>query len=248
MTLSELRALTRKKLGETTTAFWTDAEINGYINLGCKDISQRTKCLRSNTTISSVSCEASTSASAAASNEYSISDNIDNFFAITEVAFMQEGTDWVKLIPTSREELDSIRTGWRTNVGYTYTNTAGTTTYNYDNNASTPTHYYWDREEDVLGLDPPPNDDNEGSGYIKVYYAYDHTDVSGDSNSPTIPSSLHLAIVDYAVHVGYDTRGWGDKANDSFQKYLARINDYMVERKREREDEEIVSKNYRNLW
>jgi hypothetical protein len=244
MTLSEIRALARKKLGETTSAFWTDAEINTYINLGCKDIAQRTKCLRSNTTIDSVSCVANTAA--AASHEYTISENISNFFAITELAFFQNGVDWCKLIPTSREELDATRKGWRTNVGYTYT--SGTaTTYNYNDNSSTPMLYYWDREEDVLGIEPPPDDDNEGTGYIKAYYSYNHTDISGDSSSPTIPVALHLAVVDYAVHTGFDTRGWGDKANDAFTKYLARINDYMTERRREREDEEIIMKNYRNI-
>jgi len=250
MNLGEIRALVRKKLGETTTAFWTDAEVNSYINLGCKDVAQRTKCLRSNTTISSVSCEATTAGSAANSNEYSISDNIDNFYAITEAAFMQDGTDWVKLIPTTRDELDALNSGWRTLVGYTNINTTGTatvTTYNYASNSSTPTHYYWDREEDIFGLNPPPNDDNEGSGFIKLWYAYDHTEVSGDSNSPTIPTALHLAVVDFAASTGYDPRGWGDKANDSLTKYVAKVSDYMTERRREKEDEEIIMKNYRNI-
>jgi len=249
MTLSEIRAMVRKKLGETTTAFWTDAEINSYINLGCKDISQRTKCLRSNTTIASVSCVASTAGSAN-SNEYSISGNISNFFAITEMVFFQNGTDWVKLLPTTRDELDAVNSGWRTLVGYSSVNTSGTaavTTYNYASSPSTPTHYYWDREEDIFGLNPPPNDDNEGSDYIKIYYSYNHTDVSGDTNSPGIPTSLHLAVVDYATSTGYDTRGWGDKANDSFTKYLARINDYLVESKIEREDEEIIMKSVYNI-
>ena len=82
MTLEEIRDIARKKLGETTAAFWTDTEVNSYINLGCKDIAFRTKCLRDNTTIGVVSCEATTAGSAADSNEYTISDYISNFFAV----------------------------------------------------------------------------------------------------------------------------------------------------------------------
>lgn len=246
MIRSAIRDLVRKKLGETTAAFWTNAELDDYINLGCKDVAYRTKCLRSNTTISSVSCESSTAASVAASNEYSISGNIDDFFAVIDVAFMQEGTDWVKLTPTSREDLDARRPGWRAAVGYTADATSATPTYNYDSQTGTPTHYYWDREEDIFGLDPPPNDDNEGA-YIKIYYTYDHTDLSSDASSPSLPSPLHLAVVEYVTATGFETRGWGDRANDAWQKYFSKISDYTAEKKNEREDEEIISKGYRNI-
>ena len=249
MIRSAIRDLARKRLGETTTAFWTDAEINDYINLGAKDLAQRTKCLRSKVTISSVSVAASSAVSSAASNEYTISDSISNFFAITEMAFMQNGTDTVKLTPTTRESLDLTVTGWRSLVGRTLATTTGTaqvTTYNYAANPSVPTHYYWNREEDIFGLYPPPNDDNEGA-YITAYYTYNHTDMTADSQSPTIPEPLHLGVVDFAVATGYDTRGWEEKANDAWQKYFARINDYMTERRVEREDEEIIMKSYRNI-
>jgi hypothetical protein len=243
MILSEIRTLVRKKLGETTGAFWTDAEINGYINLGCKDIAYRTKCLKSNTTFNVASCVTNTAV--AGSNEFTISSTISNFFAITEAVFMQDGTSWEKLTATSREELDTVSQGWRTAVGYTYT-TGGTVNYNYGSTPGTPMQYYWDREEDVLGIYPPADDDNDGA-YLKVYYTYNHTDLSLDSSSPTLPVPLHPAVVEFAVATGMETRGWGDRANDAWQKYFAKLNDYTVEKKREREDEEIISKNYRNL-
>lgn len=244
MTRKDIRDLARKKLGETTAAFWSDAEINDYINLGCKDVAYRTKCLRDNTTIASVSCASSTAS--AKSNEYTISDSISDFFAITDVYFMQNGTDKMKLMPTSREELDQNDPGWRTSLGYTYT-TGGTVHYNYSSQPGIPDSYYWDREEDILGLVPPPNDDNEGSDYIQVYYTYDHTDMDDDSDVPTIPTPLHSAVVEYVVATAYETRQWGDRANDAWQKYFSKLNDYKVERNVEREDDELIMKNYKNI-
>ena len=249
MTRTEIRDLSRKKLGETTAAFWTDTELNNFINFGCKDVANRVKCLRSSTVISSVSCVASTAVSAARSNEYTISNSMSNFFAITEMSFMQNGTSWIKLKPTSREELDAMYPGWRIGVGYTLISTTGTaavTTYNYASTPGVPTHYYWDREEDYFGLYPPPDNTNAGS-YIKAYFTYNHTDLSADASSPTLPQPLHLAVVEFVVATGLETRGWGDRANDSWQKYFSKINDYQVERKNEREDDEIIMKNYRNL-
>jgi len=247
MNRQEIRDLARKRLGETTGAFWTDAEVNGYINLGAKDVAYRTKSLRSNKTIASVSCVATTAGSAANSNEYSLSGNITDFFAITELAFRQNGTDLIKLIPTTRECLDITVPGWRKLVGYTNSATSGVTTFNFTSVPSIPTHYYWNREEDIFGLYPPPNDENEGSDYIKVYYTFDHTDLSADGNSPTLPVGIHPAIIDFAVATGYETRGWGDKANDAWTKYYTKINDYLTNRRVEREDEELIMKNYRNI-
>jgi len=229
MTREEIRDLTRKRLGETTSSFWTDTEIDDYINLAAKDLAQRTKSLRSNVIISSVSVTATTAGSAGSSNEYTISDSISNFFAITEMSFRQNGTRTVKLIPTTRECLDLTVTGWRSLIGYTNSTTAGVTTFNFAAQPSVPTHYYWNREEDIFGLYPPPNADNEGA-YINAYYTFSHTDMTTDAESPTLPEPLHLGCVDFAAATGYDTRGWGEKANDAWQKYFARINDYMTER------------------
>lgn len=246
MNLGQIRAQVRKRLGDANSAFWTDAELNGYINDGCRDISFRTKCIRNNGYISSVSCTANTVG--AGSNEYALASNFSNIYAVLEVYFKDSGEDWIRLNPTQREELDEEFPGWRGNVGYTYSNTdTGVVTYNYTSNTGTPQRYYWDREEDILGLDPPPDADNAGSNYIRVYYAEKHSDLSSDSDTPTIPEPLHAAVVNYASAVGFEDRGWGDRANDNWTKYFAKLKDYRIERNREREDDEIVSINYRNL-
>lgn len=248
MTRGEIRTMARKALGETTSAFWSDGELNTYINVGCKDLAWRTKCLKTHGFIGSASCEANTTA--AKSNEYTITSYFPDCLAVMEVYFKQDGKRFIRLEPTLREELDLQYQGWQSSVGYTYTDTSSglpVVTYNFGSQSSIPTMYYWSREEDLLGLYPPPGEDQEGTEYIKVYYAYNHTDISSDSNSPTLPVGIHLAVVDFVVARGLEDRGWGDRANDAWSKYYQKIKDYTVEKKNEREDQEIIMKGYRNI-
>jgi len=245
MTREEIRTIARKRLGETTSAFWTDAELNTYINLGCKDVAWRVKCLRTSGTISVASCVAGTAS--IATNEFTISTSLPKFFAINEVYFKRESKYYKRLIPSSREELDLINENWQSLVGYTHTNTgSGVVTYNYESQPSEPQYYYWSREEDLLGVYPPPDDDNDGAA-LRIYYSQEHTDLSADSASPTLPDGIHLAVVDFTVATGLEDRGWGDRANDMWNKYTIKLKDYMTEKKNEREDDLITMKPYRNI-
>lgn len=253
MTRQQIRNVARKALGETTSAFWSDDELNNYINLGCHDLAWRTKCLRTQTTTNSISCDPVTTSGNVGvpkSNEYKLSSIIPNYFAVTEVYFKLDGQRYRRMEPSSREELDALFPGWQSTLGYTLVDTTtnpNTYTYNYNSKTSIPTRYYWSREEDLFGLYPAPNDQQQGSDYIKLYYTFDHTDIASDTAAPTIPTGIHLAIVDFVVGRGLEDRGWVDRANDSWEKYYKKISDYFVERGREREDEEVVSKGYRNL-
>jgi len=244
MTRQEIRNIARKRLGETTAAFWTDAELNTYINLGCKNIAWRTKCLRDTGYINVASCEANTSAEV--STEWAISTYLPNYFAINEVYFKREGTTYRRLEPSSREELDIESEEWQSLVGYTFTDGGGTIHYNYESETSEPLKYYWSREEDVIGIYPPPNDEHDGAP-LKIYYSKDHINMTSDTQSPTLPTNLHLAAIDYTVASGLEDRGWAERANDFWNKYIKKLQDYEVEKGNEREDEEIIMKNYRNV-
>lgn len=235
MNLGELRTRVRKKLGDTTSVFWSNSELDSYINEGLRDLSFRTKSIKDNGYITSLSCDSNTSS--AVSNEYSLTDNFTNIYAVLKVYFNKEGTNWIRLDPVLTDDLDETSPGWKSNVGYT-----SGSTYNYDSKTGVPQTYYWDREEDIIGLNPPPNDDNAGTDYIRVYYAKTHADLSADGDNPTIPIPLHPASVNYAVAMGCEDRGFGEKANDNWNKYFAKIKDYKIERGREREDEELTSK------
>jgi hypothetical protein len=149
--------------------------------------------------------------------------------AITEVYYKQNGTTWQKLEATSRTQLDLENPTWKST------------------DSGTPQEYYFDREEDVFGLFQKPDSTNAGVNYGQIYYLKAHVDIAGDSESPQVPEYLQPAIVDYVVANGYEQRGWGDKANDAWQKYYSKIHDYQVERHREKEDDDLVMRNYRNI-
>jgi len=249
MTRKEIRDLSRKRLGETTQAFWSDAELNNYINLGCKNIAWRTKCLRGIGYINIQSCEPNTVAEA--KTEFSLTNLDPNIFAVNEVYFKREGKDYKRLEPTRRPDLDAESEEWQSLVGYTYTDLgSGIITYNKDSETSEPLQYYWSREEDFIGIYPPPNDQHDGAP-LKIYYSKDHIDIAdgttGDAESPTLPINLHLAAVDFTVATGLEDRGWAERANDQWNKYMTKLKDYHVEKQNEREDDEIIMKNYRNI-
>ena len=237
-----IRTLVRKRLGDTNATYWSNDELNTMINNACNDISFRAKCVKANGTLSSVDCTAN--ATSAGSNEYTLT-GFGAVYAILEASFMQNGTRWTPLDSTTRDELKESNSGWMQLVGYTSTDTAGTTTYNYASQPGTPSSYYWSREENIFGLYPPPDTDNTGD-YIKIKYATKHTELTGNT-APTIPERLHLAIVDFCVATGSEDRGYGEKSNDYWNKYRAKLQDYKVERQREREDEELVMVPHSNL-
>jgi len=140
MTRQEIRNVARKRLGETTAAFWTDSELNTYINLGCKNIAWRTKCLRGTGYINIQSCEPNTTAEA--KTEWTMSTALDPLaFAINEVYFKREGTTYRRLEPTNRKDLDVQSEEWQSLVGYTYVDGGGTTHYNYESETSEPLEY-----------------------------------------------------------------------------------------------------------
>ncbi len=220
MNRGKIRDLVRKKLGETTAAFWVDSELNDWINEAGHDIAFETKSIRDNGYITSVEDQ----------SEYALSSSFPTLVSVSEVYFYQDATTWKRIDSTNRDRLKVEHPAWKSA------------------SSGTPTQYYWSKEEDLLGLYVPPDDTNAGTSYIRVYYSKDYTDITDDNTTPSIPDYLQMAMVFYATSIGYQTRGYGDKANDSLSKYHMRIASYYKELKREREDEEIVMKPERNLW
>jgi YHS domain-containing protein len=219
MTRVEIRNLARKGLGETTAAFWTDLELNGWVDDACDDLAFRAKCIKANGKMTTVSGTA----------EYTLLTAYPTLLAVLETYYYINGTTWDKLDPTSRDKLNSEESGWKSVA------------------AGIPDKYYWSKEENLIGFYPKPNATNAGTNYVEVYYARTHTDITDDAADPDIPLALHPAIADFVIARGNETRGWGDKANDRWQKYFTKIHDYQVERDREREDDDIIMKSIYNM-
>ena len=220
MTRTNLRALVRRHLGETTAAFWTDAELNTWINEAGHDLAFETKSIRATTTFTTTS----------STQEYTLSTQISNVVSVFECWIYVGGDRWVRMTETTREDLERVRPGFR--------NAA----------AGVPTRYYWDKELNILGFDCPTGGDAVGSGYCQVRYSKDFTDISADASYSTLPSYLDLALVWWVVSQCYQHRGWGDKANDAWSKYLTRVRNYYIELARAHEDEGWVMKPERSNW
>jgi len=224
MTRLQLRNLIRKRLGETTAAFWDDTELNQWINNAGHDVAYKTKCIKANGYITTTS-----------DGEYTLSNSFPNWLSVLRVYMYSDAQNWIKLIQTDENRLDEEVPGWK----------------NAD--ASTPYKYYEDRERDLLGLFPTPNSTNQGTDYLQVYYANDFTDITSDEDDlltiHKIPFELQTAMGDWVVATGYETRGWGEKANDAWSKYASKLQHYVTERDTEKQvdEEALLMKNYRNI-
>jgi len=211
--------MARKRLGETIGAFWSDAELNSWINEAGEDCAFKTKSIRTNAYFTTVLDQ----------QEYVLSSVAPNIYSVLDVYFNINGVTWIRLQPiANREDLDLQYQGWRNAL------------------SAAPYAYYWDREEDVFLLYPKPDVSNSGTNYVRIFYTKTFTALLNDASSPALPEPLHLALVDWVVGLGYETRGYGDKANDAMSKYDAKIQAYKSERNREKEDDEIIMRGYRN--
>ena len=220
MTRLQLRNLIRYRLGELTASFWPDDTLNQWINNAGHDIADKTKYIKQDGYMDTVEDQ----------GEYTVSDDFSNWLSILRV-YRYDGTNWNKLIQTTEDRLDKECQGWK------------------NAESSIPQQYYWDKERDILGLYPVPDEDREGTDYLQVYYADDFTDLTEDTASLTMPRLLQEATADYVVATGFESRGWGDKANDAWGKYASKIHGYLVKRDTEKEedDEGLVMRNYRNI-
>lgn len=223
MTRSEVRALARKKLGETIGAFWTDIEMNSWINEAGEDIAFKTKSIRTDGYMTTV----------LDTSDYSLATYFPNFYSALDVYFYREGTQWIRLKPLmDRTELDLEFPGWMSA------------------DSTVPAYYVVSREEDKLQLYPAPNATNAGTDYLRMYYARTFTVLStsstADTSTPSLPEPLHLAMVDWVVATGLETRGYGDKANDAWSKYAQKLQAYHVIRHAEKEDDSLIMRPYRS--
>jgi len=216
-----IRNLTRMKIGEPVARTIQNGDLNSWINDAGIDLAYKTKCLRATSLMTTTSAA-----------EYVISTSFTNLLSINEL-YIYQNSRWVKLIASTFEELDILNDGWRSQ------------------DAAPPQYYWYDIQLDTLGLYPKPDSDNQGTNYVRGYYTQKFTDLTVDSSTPVLPTALHLAMSDYATAVAWESKSNDRssiiKANNHWTFYQKRIMDYLTESKREKEDETIIMKGYRNI-
>lgn len=222
MNRGEIRNLARVKIGEVVARLFQNVDLNAWINNAGDDIAYKTKCLRTTGSLTTTSA-----------SEYTISTALaDDVLSINEL-YIYQNTRWVKLEPTTRTELDILSDGWMSQP------------------AAPPDKYWYDIQLDLIGLYPKPNTDNQGTDYVKAYYVQKFTPLTADTGTPVLPTQLHLAMSDYVAATALDSKTNDKasviKANNSWLQYQRRILEYLAESKREKEDETIIMKGYRNI-
>jgi len=221
VTRAILRTTIRKKLGESTAVFWADSELNQWMEDAQIDLVWKAKLKRTRgtfTTVTSIS-------------RYVLSTIFPNFLRIADGGvwiYDLANTKWIKLDYATKEYMDNVYQDWP------------------NTDSSQPFIYMEDSDEDILELYPAPSSNYSGTNYCRVYYSSKPTVMAADASSPDLPTVLHPAIIDYVTATGFETRGYGDLANDHWSKYYDKIKSYLIE-KNSKEDEEIIMKNVRNI-
>jgi len=215
MTRAEIRNKARKQLGETTSSFWSDTELNLWINDAVDDIAFRTRCLRTKSTMTAV----------VDTMEYTLSTYFPTARKFTEVYYKVSGDTWRKLEETDRKELDLENDGW------------------LSASSGAPYKFAYDHEQDWFLIWPPPDSDNVGGAYVKAYYTFKPTDMTADTDYPQIPDVLHELIVEAVKIVGFESRGLGDRANNSRSIFNSGLKDYMINS--DQEEDVIQMRNYK---
>lgn len=222
MTRADIRSKARKKLGETTGVFWLDAEINGWMEDAQKDIVWRAKLKKTQGTFTTLTD----------TSRYVVSAILPNCLRILGKVWIYDSSEskWRKVDYISEESL---------NVQYP----------DWPNAAATrPILYTEDMDKDYFEFYPKPYAACVGTNYVRVDYCSMPLAMTSDSSAPDLDLKgvLHGAVIDWVVATGFESRGYGDLANDHWSKYYDKIKSYLIERTT-KEDEELVMKNYKNI-
>jgi hypothetical protein len=212
MTRGVIKSTARKKLGESTAVFFTNDDIEQWINDSLIDIVWQTRCYRARV-------YATTTADTL---RYTLTTLIPNTLRINQVRiYSDELLQWRRLDQKDYDFLDKVYPYW------------------VSNDAADPLYYVYDRELNEFILFPKCPDDYVGANYLEVYHSPMPTPLTDDNQTTTdVPEQLHPAIIEYVVATGLEGRGYQDIADNHWLKYQGKLNSYMAQRELE-EDEEI---------
>lgn len=197
----QLKIAIRKKLGETTAVFWSEDDLEQWIEDAQLDIVWEARCNRQRSLATSV----------ASTVRYTLTALVANVLRINKVCIYNSTTSqWLKLIQKDQDFLDENYPGWEST------------------DAGTPMYYVYDTDVNEFIIWPKANTAHVGTNYLEIYNATRPTAIATDADSSDLPDVLHKAVVEYVVAEGLESRGYQDIAEVHWNRYYGRIESYLT--------------------
>lgn len=163
LTLSDIRTQARRLFNETnaSNSHCSDSELNSWANIWQRDIGALSDFPRKESTIDTTV-------------------NVDTYTLPSDFRYIMEvhynqtlAGGEIKLEQVSQLDLERIYgREWR------------------QDSSTDPAHYFF-YDFDTLGIHPPPNAANAGTGKLRIFYVASPTDMSSDSDSPDVSLAYH---------------------------------------------------------
>lgn len=192
-TLTIMLDRVRSRLDESTTRFWTDAELTTWINEGARDIARRAEVLEATTTINTV----------ANTQEYALPTNT---LRVYRAEWSRDGATGTTVIPLEYRDFHSMDSVWWSNSRQ---------------GRGDPFYFTMWGFPPSLNMVLYPTPDVSVTAGIKLYYYRLPTAAASGSDEVECPSGWEDAILDYCEYSAWRKDGnqqWGDSKNLYEQK------------------------------
>lgn len=173
MDRSTLRSQVRTRLGETSTGFYSDSDLDQWLADGVDYIAMAVEPIITTMTVDVTAVTGS--APYVGQGEYLLPDSL---ISIKQVYFKDTNGKWSILGETTYEDLWEQSPDWESDT------------------ADPPTKFYW--RQDVLGLYPKPS--TARTGALKVLHTCRPAEFTSDSATTGLPTWLDRAVVLYGIY------------------------------------------------
>ena len=170
---SELRQEVRDRLGESGTGYYTDAQLNQWLNDGVDYVAMAVEPLVSTGTVDITAVTGS--APYTGQGEYLLPDGL---ISIKQAYYKDSAGKWDILEETTFEDLFEQNPDWESSAG------------------DPPSRWYW--RQDVIGLYQKP--DTARTGALRLLFTCRPSEMTGDTATTGLPSWLDRAVVLYVLY------------------------------------------------
>lgn len=172
-TRAQMLAEVRARLGESGTGFYTDAQINQWLNDGVDYIALAVEPI-----VTTMLEDATAVTGSAPYKDQSELTLPDSLISIKQVFFKDSAGKWSTLKETTYEDLFEQEPDWESDT------------------ADPPSRWYW--RTDILGLYPKVKTTRTNA--IRVLHSCRPEEMSADSSTTGLPSWLDRATILYAIY------------------------------------------------